>query len=193
MSNELKILIADDSAINRIGFKSMLQMLGHTVVAEAENGKEAVEKAIYYKPDLLIMDINMPLLDGIEAIKRVKERVFIPSIIITAYHDQDLIDRASSEGVLYYLIKPVDEKELSIAINISMSKAKEINRLHSELKTTKEALSNRVFVEKAKGILMKRREFSESEAMKFLQKQSNLKNEKVVEIAKSIIAADEMF
>lgn len=193
MSEELRILIADDSSINRLGFKSMLQSQGHRVIAEAEDGLEAVEYASIYNPDLLIMDINMPHIDGIEAIKRINEKIFIPSIIVSAYHDVDLIERASSEGVLYYLVKPVDEKDLSIAIKISMSKAEEIRKLNSELKITKEALSNRVFIEKAKGILMKRKELSEPEAMRLLQKISNQKNEKVVQVAKSLIQADELF
>ena len=85
----------------------------------------------------------MPLIDGIEAIKRINEKLFIPSIIVSAYHDSELIERANSEGVSYYLVKPVDEKDLSIAIKISMSKAEEIMKLNTELKTTKEALNNR--------------------------------------------------
>lgn len=193
MSEGLKILIADDSSINRLGFKAMLQSLGHRVIAEAENGEEAVELANLYNPDLLLMDINMPLIDGIEAIKRINDKFFIPSIIVSAYHDTELIERASAEGVLYYLVKPVDEKDLSIAIKISMSKAEEIMKLNSELKTTKEALSNRVFIEKAKGILMQRKDLTEPEAMKLLQKISNQKNEKVVQVAKSLIQADELF
>lgn len=193
MNEGLKIIIADDSSINRLGIKTMLQMLGHTVIAEVENGQEAVEMAVLYNPDLLIMDINMPIMDGIEAIKRINKISFVPSIIISAYHDKELIQRATSEGVLYYLIKPIDEKNLSIAIDISMSKAKELEKLHTELKTTKEALNNRIYIEKAKGILMKRKSLTEPEAMKLLQKLSNQKNQKVVQVAKGVIDADELF
>lgn len=193
MNEELNVLIADDNSINRLGIKVMLQILGHKVIAEVENGEEAVQMAISHKPDLLIMDINMPVMDGIEAIKRINKINFIPSIIISAYHDKESIQRASSEGVLYYLIKPIDEKNLGIAINISMSKATEIEKLHSELKLTKETLNNRIFIEKAKGVLMKRKNITEPEAMKLLQKLSNQKNQKVVQVAKGIIEADEIF
>jgi AmiR/NasT family two-component response regulator len=193
MTKSLRILIAEDEYLVLMGIKSYVEKLGHQVVGTASDGLKAVELAIEKKPDLVIMDINMPYLDGIDAIKKINETLFIPSIIVSGYHDEKLINRATEEGVLYYLLKPIDIEDIKIAINISLSKFEEIKKLKDELKSTKNALEARKYIEKAKGILMDRMNLIEVEAMNRLQKMSRDKNKKLVVIAKELIEADTLF
>ncbi|NMD69317.1 response regulator [Bacillus sp. DNRA2] len=190
---KLRIVLAEDEFLILMSLKSYVENLGHEVVGEANDGKKAVEIALEKKPDLVIMDINMPNLDGIEAIKKINETLYIPSIIVSGYSDEKLIQRATEEGVLYYLLKPIDIKELKIAINISMAKFEELQKLQDELNDTKMALEARKFVEKAKGILMTRMNLPEPEAMKRLQKMSRDHNKKLVVVAKELIQAESLF
>lgn len=193
MKKPLRVLLAEDEFLVLMGLKSNVEQLGYHVVGEATNGESAVQLALEKKPDLVIMDINMPNLDGIEAIKKINETLFIPSIIVSGYYDEDLIKRATEEGVLYYLVKPIDIKDLQIAINISISRFKEFQSLQDELQDTKKALEARKYIERAKGILMDRNNFKEPEAMKRMQKMSRDQNKKLVMVAKEIIQADSIF
>ena len=193
MSKSLRILLAEDEYLVLMGTKTYIEELGHQVVGIATDGSKAVELALELKPDLVIMDINMPNLDGIDAIKKINQELFIPSIIVSGYHDESLINRASEEGVLYYLLKPIDIKDLKIAINISLAKFEEFKKLQDELNSTKNALEARKHIEKAKGILMNRMNLQEAEAMKRLQKMSRDKNKKIVVVAKELIEADALF
>lgn len=193
MSQSLRILIAEDEFLVLMATKSYVERLGHEVVGVATDGENAVELALEKKPDLVIMDINMPNLDGIDAIRKINETLFIPSIIVSGYHDEQLINRATEEGVLYYLLKPIDIEELKIAINISQAKFEEFKKLQDELQSTKNALEARKHIEKAKGIIMDRMNLKEPEAMKRLQKMSRDKNKKLVTIAKELIEADSLF
>lgn len=193
MTKSLRILLAEDEYLVLMGIKSYVEKLGHQVIGIATDGLKAVELAMEKKPDLIIMDINMPNLDGIDAIKQINKNLFIPSIIVSGYHDEKLITRATEEGVLYYLLKPIDIEDLKIAINISLSKFEEFKKLQNELESTKNALEARKHIEKAKGILMERRNLKEAEAMKQLQKMSRDKNKKLVVIAKELIEVDALF
>lgn len=193
LNRPLKIIIAEDDFLVLMGLRSNIEKLGHHVVAEASNGQKAIELVMELQPDLIIMDINMPIIDGIEAIKIINKKLFIPSIIVSAYHDDTLIKRATEEGVLYYLLKPVDITELSIAIKISLSRFEEIKLLQNDLKDTKKALEARKYIEKAKGILMDRKKLKEKEAMKHLQEISRNNNKKLVEVSKELINADTLF
>lgn len=193
MTKSLRILLAEDEFLVLMGTKAYVEQLGHQVVGVATDGEKAVELAIEKKPDLVIMDINMPKMDGIDAIKKINETLYIPSIIVSGYHDEKLINRATEEGVLYYLLKPIDIKDLKIAINISLSKFEEFKKLQDELRSTKNALEARKHIEKAKGILMEKMNLKEAEAMKRLQKLSREKNKKLVVIAKELIEADAFF
>lgn len=192
MEQKLKILIAEDEYIVLMGLKEVLENLGYSVIAEATNGKQAVEYALEYEPDLLIIDINMPILDGIEAIRKINKKVNIPAIITTGYNEKELIKRANDAGVFYYLVKPVDELELKPAIEIVMSRFEEYSKLKNQLKEKEDALESRKFIERAKGILMDKNNIKEAEAMKLLQKMSTSRNKKMVEISKDIIAADKL-
>lgn len=192
MEKPLKIMLAEDEFMVLMGLKSSVAQLGHQVVGEATDGESAVKLALEKKPDLIIMDINMPKLDGLEAIKRINQELFIPSIIVSGYYDEELIEKASEEGVLYYLIKPINTKELQIAINISISRFNDLKELVMELKDTKKALEARKYIERAKGILMDRKGLKEAEAMRELQKISRNQNKKLVVVAKEIIQADKL-
>lgn len=192
MEQKLRILIAEDEYIVLMGLKEVLENLGYSVISEATNGKQAVEYALEYEPDLLIIDINMPILDGIEAIRKINRKINIPAIITTGYNEKELIKRANDAGVFYYLVKPVDEIELKPAIEIVMSRFDEYSKLKNQLKEKEDALESRKFIEKAKGILMEKNNIKEAESMKLLQKMSTSRNKKMVEIAKDIIAADKL-
>lgn len=193
MNKQLRILLAEDDYLVLMGLKADLEQLGHTIVGQANNGYDAVELAKELKPDLVISDINMPKLDGIEAIKEINEELVIPSIIVSAYYDEKLINRATNEGVLYYLLKPVDLKELEISIKISLSRFEEIKELQLNLQDTQQALKARKFIEKAKGILMDRNKLTEPKAMEHLQRLSRNNNKKIIDVAKEVISADDFF
>lgn len=190
MSKSLKVMIAEDEYVILMGLKSNLEKLGHRVIAEALEGREAIDLAIKKMPDLIIMDINLPSLDGIRAIKKINEVLTIPSIIVTGYNKKELIERATEAGVFGYLIKPVSIEDLGPAINIALARFEEFKSLKMELDNTKEALKARKYVERAKGILMDKFELKEPEAMKRLQKKSNDSNKKLLTVAKEIIKAD---
>ncbi|MEA1884009.1 MAG: response regulator [Thermotogota bacterium] len=192
MNQNLKILIAEDEYIVLMGLREALENSGYTVIAQATNGQQAVEFALEHKPDLLIIDINMPILDGIEAIRKINQEINIPAIITTGYNEKELIKRANDAGVFYYLVKPVDEIELKPAIEIVMSRFEEYSKLKRQLKEKEDALESRKFVERAKGILMDKNNIKEAEAMKLLQKMSTSRNKKLAEISKDIIAADKL-
>ncbi len=187
MNRSLKILLAEDEYVILMGIKSELEKLGHKVVAEALNGKEAVKLAKKKLPDLIIMDINMPALDGIEAVNRINEAFTIPSIIITGYNKKELVERAAEAGVFGYLTKPVDIEDLEPAIDIALARFKEFKQLRVELNDSIAALEARKYIEKAKGILMDEHDLTEPEAMELLQKKSNEANKKMLLVAKEII------
>jgi len=184
---KLKILVAEDEYLVLMGLKSNLKELGHQIIAEAMNGKEAVELAEEKSPDLIIADINMPKLDGLEAVKKINKKQVIPSIIVTGYSDDELIEKASRVGVFAYLVKPVGIEELKASIIIAMNKYEEFKEVNKELQDQKKALENRKYIERAKGILMDTLGLNEPDAMKRLQNKSQEENIKLIDVAKNII------
>ena len=190
MNKSLRIILAEDEYLCLIGLVTNLKQLGHEVIGQVSDGEELVKMALEKKPDLIITDISMPLMDGIEAIKKINEQLFIPSIIISGYHDRELIERATKEGIFNYLIKPVDIWDLKVAIEVFISKYEEFQTIKGKLNDTEKSLESRKYIEKAKGIIMDRFHISEAEAMKKLQKMSKDNNKKMFDIAKEIIAAD---
>jgi response regulator NasT len=175
-----------------MGIRSSLRSLGHRVIAEASNGRHAVDQALEKKPDLIIMDINMDDMDGIEAIRRVNDQMLIPSIIVTGYCEDDLVKRATDAGVFAYLVKPVDADDLKSAIEVAMARFEELKQLKEELQGLEQALEARKYVERAKGILMDRQNLKEAEAMRRLQEMSMKSNKRMVEVANEIIEADRL-
>ncbi len=193
MSMCLRVLIADDESIRLLSLGSQLAALGHQVVAEATRGDEAVQLAAETKPDLAIMDIKMPVMDGIEAAERITQARPIPIILLTAYSETQLVERAARANISAYLMKPVAEEDLHPAITLALTRFQEFESLRREVADLREALEARKVVEKAKGILMRRLDLSEEEAFKRLQKQSQDTNRKLSEVAEAIVMADRMF
>jgi response regulator NasT len=192
MMDALRILIADDESLRVMSLKGQLETIGHRVVAEASNGKEAVHLAQELKPDLAILDIKMPELDGIEAAKQIMTERPIPIILLTAYSEQELAERAAEANVSAYLMKPVSEHDLLPAIALAVQRFKEFQSLHQEVDNLRDALETRKLVERAKGILMRRLNLTEEEAFRRMQRRSQNENKKLGEIAQAIITADGM-
>jgi len=192
MANPLRVFIAEDEAIILDNFVMRIEKMGHIVVGIALDGYEAKEKIAQLKPDLILMDINMPHQDGLSVMEEINKDRVIPCIIITGHYSAKLIERANQAGVFGYLIKPVDEKQLEATVNIVQTRYSDFQQLIQETENMKNALEDRKFIEKAKGILMDRFMLKEVDAMKQLQKQSKDKNKKLVVVAKEIIAAEKL-
>ncbi len=192
-TESLRILIADDESIRLMSLSSQLTALGHRVIAEATRGDEAVQLAAEKKPDLAILDIKMPVMDGIEAAERITQARPIPIILLTAYSETQLVERAARANISAYLMKPVAEDDLLPAITLALTRFKEFESLRREVADLREALEVRKLVEKAKGILMRRLDLTEEEAFRRLQKQSQDTNRRLAEVAEAIVMADRMF
>lgn len=192
MRRRLRVLIADDEAIRLLSLKAQLRNLEMDTVGEASNGREAVLLARELKPDLVILDIKMPELDGIEAAKAITAERPVPIVLLTAYSDPELAKRAIEAGIFAYLVKPISEADLLPAIVLATSRFAEFQLLRREIDDLKEALESRKLIEQAKGILMHRRRLSEADAFRLMQKQSQNENKRLVEIARAIITADKM-
>ncbi len=188
----LRILIADDESIRLLSLRAQLAALGHEVVAEASNGEEAVALAASTQPDLAIIDIRMPVADGIEAAQRITEARPIPIILLTAYSEAQLVERAAQANIAAYLMKPVSEEDLMPAITLALIRFRQFQALHREVADLREALEARKLIERAKGILMRRLNLSEEEAFQRLQRQSQNTNRRLAQVAESIIMADQM-
>jgi AmiR/NasT family two-component response regulator len=188
----LRILIADDESIRLLSLRAQLTALGHVVVAEASNGEEAVALAARTQPDLAIIDIRMPVADGIEAAQRITEARPIPIILLTAYSEAQLVERAAQANIAAYLMKPVSEEDLLPAITLALIRFRQFQALHREVADLREALEARKLIERAKGILMRRLNLSEDEAFQRLQRQSQNTNRRLAQVAEAIIMADQM-
>jgi response regulator NasT len=188
----LRVLIADDESIRLMSLHTQLAALGHRVVAEAPNGEEAVALAEIALPDLAILDIRMPGMDGIEAAERITRSRPIPIILLTAYSDEQLVARAAQTSISAYLMKPVAEDDLLPAISLALARFRQFQALQQEVTDLKDALESRKVVERAKGILMRRLDLSEEEAFRRLQKQSQDTNRRLADVAQALITADQM-
>lgn len=190
MKTPLRISVADDEPDMREYFERILPRLGHQVVSVAETGRELVAHCRELKPDLVITDIKMPDMDGIEAASIIYKELPIPVILISAYHDQPLIERAEADHVMAYLVKPIEQKDLIPAIAIAMRRFEQFQALRQEASDLRQALEDRKIVERAKGILMRRAQLDEPEAFSRLQRLSRDQNKKLVEIAHAILIAE---
>lgn len=171
---------------------SQLESLGHTVLGVADNGYVAVDLAKRLLPDLIVMDIKMPGMDGLSAAAAINQERLTPVIILTGYSDHESVQRASELGVYAYLSKPVDLRELIPSIEITMNRFREEMKLRQERIKLKGELQGRKLIEQAKGILMRRLHCSEEEAMRKLRKASRDQNVKMTEVANQIILAEKI-
>ena len=189
---KLRIVIADDESLRLMSLRSQLRELGHEVVGEASNGADAVSLTRHLRPDLAILDIKMPEVNGIEAARMITAESPLPLVFLTAFSDEALAQEAASVGSYAYLVKPVTQEELVPAIAMAMAKFREFQELRRGIDELKESLEARKLIERAKGILMERRNIGEAEAFRRMQKRSQNENKKLVEIAKAIVTADSM-
>lgn len=185
----LRIVIADDEPIIRLDLRKTLENMGHQVVGEAGDGNKAIEAARELKPDILILDIKMPELDGIEAAKVITTEGIAPVLLLTAYSQKDLVDRAKDAGVFAYLVKPFKEADLLPAMEIAISRYEEFVELENEVSDLENKLDTRKAVDRAKGILMDQYGLKEQEAFRRIQIQSMNTRKSMREIADAIIIA----
>ncbi|HEX8600355.1 MAG TPA: response regulator [Chloroflexia bacterium] len=189
---QTKVIIADDDPIIRMDLREMLSGMGYNVVGEAVDGKHAVDLARNLQPDLMIMDIRMPELDGIEAARTLTQESIAPVLLLTAYSEPDLVQRAAQAGVIGYLVKPFREAQLGPAIEVTLARFREFEQLGKELGDIKSAMEARKVVERAKGLLMDRFGLSESEAFRRIQKRSMDSRKPMRDIAEAILLASEL-
>lgn len=187
----LNIIIADDESIIRLDLKQMLEEAGHKVVAEASDGQQAVELARKHYPDLVIMDVKMPQMDGIQAAGIINVEHLSPVLLLTAYSQQDVVAAASESGVIAYLVKPINEEQLFPAIEIAISRFGDIQELENQIARLKDTLEMRKLVERAKGILMELQTISEELAYKKLQQYAMNKRLGIKEVAQAVIKSYE--
>jgi len=191
MNQGLRIVVADDEPEMRKYLQETLTVLDHNVVGCAQTGVELLEKCAEAKPDMMITDIKMPDMDGIEAAGRLCQTQSIPVILVSAHHDADLIARALADHVMAYLIKPIKKADLTTSIALAVRRFKEFTALQQQATDLRQALEDRKIIERATGILMKRAGLDEADAFRRLQKLSSDKNLKLVRIAEMIVTADE--
>jgi AmiR/NasT family two-component response regulator len=187
-----RILIADDESLILMDLREMLTNLGYLVVGEANDGRSAVNMARELRPDLVIMDVKMPDMDGIEAAQVLTAEKVAPVLLLTAYSQQDLIERAKEAGVVGYLVKPFRESNLAPAVEITLSRFQEFQTVQKEAEDLKEALEARKVVDRAKGILMDTQGLTEQDAFRRIQKMSMNTRRPMKEIAEAIILAHDV-
>lgn len=192
MGETLRIFIAEDEGVILGNFKIRVEKMGHRVVGIAMDGLEAKKKILETQPQLILMDINMPTQDGLSVLEEINQIHPIPSIIITGYYSEELIERTKKAGVFGYLIKPVDEKQLEATINIAQMRFADIRAQAQKTEEMIKALEERKKIEHAKGILMDRFMLKEAEAMKKLQKMSKDSNMKLAKVAERIIKSEKL-
>jgi response regulator NasT len=184
-----RIVIAEDETIPRMDLREMLANLGYLVVGEAADGRTAVNIAREVRPDLVVMDIKMPEMDGIAAAHILTEERIAPVLLVTAYSDRELVDGAKDAGVLAYVAKPFGEAQLVPAIEVALARFQEFRALEKDLGDTREALETRKLVERAKGVLMDRHGLKENEAFRRIQKLSMDTRKSMREVAEAVLLA----
>ena len=187
--DSLRILIADNESIIRMDLKELLEEAGHEVIGEAADGLKAVELTRKLKPDLVIMDIKMPEMDGIAAAKMISNEKLAPVLLLTAYSQKEIVEKAKDSGVLAYLVKPVKESNLFPAMEIALSRFKEYMEIEQELLDLRNSLETRKILDRAKGMLMDAYNLSEQEAFRRIQQYSMAKRKSIREVAEAIIDA----
>jgi AmiR/NasT family two-component response regulator len=186
-----RVIVADDESIVRMDLREMLESLGYLVVGEAGDGESAIHLSRELKPNIVIMDIKMPGMDGIEAGRMLTEERIAPVLLLTAYSQQDLVERAKEAGVMAYIVKPFHEADLAPAIEVALRRWQEFRSLEREVEDLKEALETRKLVDRAKGILMDTQGLSEADAFRRIQKTSMDQRKPMKEVAEAIVLAHE--
>ena len=186
MQEALRVIVAEDEALIRMDVVATLQEAGFEVVGEAGDGEEAVKLAIELMPDLMIMDIKMPKLDGISAAEKISEHK-IPVVLLTAFSQADLVKRAADAGAMAYLTKPFKPSDLLPAIQIALSRSEELVALETEISDLNERLETRKLMDRAKGLLQSKMKLSEPEAFRWIQKASMDRRLSMSQVAKAVL------
>ncbi len=189
--NPLRIAVADDEPDMREYFQKSLLRLGHKVVGVAQNGQQLVDLCRSQHPDLVITDIKMPDMDGIEAAIQIYRERPVAVILVSAYHDATLIERAEADHILGYLVKPIKQADLEPVINLAARRFEQFEELRKETADLRQALEDRKQIERAKGVIMKRAHLDEHEAFRRLQRLASEKSRKLVDVAQMILVAEE--
>ena len=186
MQEPLRVVVAEDEALIRMDVVATLQEAGYQVVGEAADGEEAVRLAIELVPDLMIMDIKMPKLDGISAAEKISE-LKIPVVLVTAFSQADLVKRAADAGAMAYVTKPFKPSDLLPAIQIALSRSEELFALETEIVDLNERLETRKLMDRAKGLLQSKMKLSEPEAFRWIQKASMDRRLSMSQVAKAVL------
>ena len=183
----LRVVIAEDEALIRMDLKEMLEEEGYSVVAETGDGESAVTNVLAFKPDLVILDIKMPVLDGISAAERIAAERIAPVVILTAFSQRELVERARDAGAMAYLVKPFTKADLGPAIEMAVSRFAEIRALDTEVGTLRERLEVRKLLDRAKGVLQTVHGMSEPDAFRWIQKTSMDRRLTMRRVAEAVI------
>jgi len=186
MQESLRVVVAEDEGLIRMDVVATLQEAGYEVVGEAADGEEAVRLAIELMPDLIVMDIKMPKLDGISAAEKISEHK-IPVVLLTAFSQSDLVKRAADAGAMAYVTKPFKPSDLLPAIQIALSRAEELSSLEGEVADLTERLETRKLMDRAKGLLQSKMKLSEPEAFRWIQKASMDRRLSMSQVAKAVL------
>jgi response regulator NasT len=193
MSRALRIAVADDETDMRDYFRKILPRMGHQVVSVAATGRELLEQCRDTQPDLVITDIKMPDMDGIDAAVQLYQVRPVPVILVSAFHDAELIARAEADHILGYLVKPIKQSDLEPTIALAIRRFEQFEALRKEAADLRQALEDRKLIERAKGLLMKKVGLDEQEAFRRLQKLAMDSNRRMVEVAQMVLTAEEAF
>jgi len=189
----LRIAVADDERDIREYLQEVLPRLGHEVVAVAENGVQLVERCRTARPDLVIADVKMPDMDGLDATTAINQDRQVPVVLVSAHHDDAILGRLGREPVMGYLVKPIGEADLKAAITVAMLRFRHFQELHREASDLRQALEDRKVIERAKGVLMHRLRVDEEEAFRRLRSAASAQNRKLIEVGRQILEAETIF
>jgi AmiR/NasT family two-component response regulator len=187
-SLERRVVIAEDEALIRLDLKEMLEEEGYVVVAEASDGEQAVAMAEEHRPDLVVLDVKMPLLDGISAAERIATARIAPVVVLTAFSQRELVDRARDAGAMAYLVKPFTKADLLPALEMAIARYDELTTLEAEVGDLRERLETRKLVERAKGLLQTHRGLDEAAAYRWLQRASMDQRSTIRAVSELVVA-----
>jgi response regulator NasT len=187
----LRIAVADDEAELRNYYERILPALGHEVVFSASTGRELVDGCEQTQPDLVISDIRMPDLDGLEAIRQIGERRSCAVVVVSAHHDPQTVDEALRTQVMAFLVKPIKRADLETSILLAVRRFREMELMQRQAQDLRQALADRKVVERAKGVLMRQAQIDEATAFRRLQKLASDRNQRLIDAAQSILAVEE--
>ena len=183
-----RVVIAEDEAIIRLDLKEMLEEEGYQVVAEAADGEQAVALVTEHRPDLAVLDVKMPVLDGISAAERIAAARIAPVVMLTAFSQRELVERAREAGAMAYLVKPFSKADLVPAVEMAMARYDELTTLESEVSDLRDRLETRKLVDRAKGVLMDRDGLDEAAAYRWVQRTSMDRRMSMREVAELVLA-----